>query len=94
MGVTQYTTGLSEKDSCRREEPGEEPEVFFKMLLEELEFVYAYVGCCMVEKPRWFILVLRMVGLIGDGDTGAGEMGDRMGVRVRGDFSDRVGRAD
>lgn len=48
----------------------------------------------MVVNPRWFILVLRMVGLIGDGDTGAAAMGDRMGVIVRGDFSDRVGRAD
>jgi len=64
------------------------------MLLEELELGYAYVGCCMVEKPRWFIRVLRIVGLMGDGDTGAGEIGDRKAVIERGDFSDRLGRAD
>lgn len=72
---------------------GEDPEDFFKMLREELELVYAYVGCCIVVNPRWFILVLRIVGLMGDGDTGAAEMGDRMGVNARGDFSDREGRA-
>lgn len=29
---------------------------------------------------------------MGDGDTGAGEMGDRMAVMVIGDLSDNVGR--
>lgn len=62
------------------------------MLLDVLELEYAYVGFCMVENPRWFSLVLRTVGLMGDGDTGTGEMGDRMGVMVMGDFIVKVGR--
>lgn len=33
-----------------------------------------------------------LVGLMGDGDTGAGEMGDRIGAMVMGDLSDNVGR--
>jgi len=56
------------------------------MLLEELEFKYAYVGCCMVEYPRWLSLVLRAVGLIGEGETGV------RGCRLTGDLSDRDGR--
>jgi len=63
-------------------------EDFLRMLLDELELTYAYVGCCMVEYPLWFNLVLRTVGLMGDGDTGdlRGVSGDR------GDLSDNVGR--
>jgi len=40
------------------------------MLLEELELAYENVGCCPVEYPRWFSLVLRAVGLMGDGEIG------------------------
>ncbi len=39
------------------------------------------MGCCSVEKPRWFIRVLRTVGLIGDGE---------IGVRGRGDLAKDV----
>jgi hypothetical protein len=59
---------------------------FFKILLEELELAYAYVGCCMVEYPLWLSRVLRAVGLAGDG-----EIGDFIGLI--GDFSDRLGLA-
>lgn len=55
------------------------------MLLDEEELTYAYVGCCMVEYPLWFSLVLRAVGLMGDGDTG-----DRRGSK--GDLRDSDGR--
>jgi len=41
----------------------------------------------MVEYPRWFNLVFRCVGLMGEGDTG-----DLRGVKGdKGDLSDRVG---
>jgi len=49
MGVTLYTTGFSEKESCRRCEVGLVGDDFFKMLLDELLLTYEYVGCCMVE---------------------------------------------
>lgn len=43
------------------------------------------MGCWKLEKPRWFILVFRAVGLIGDGE---------MGVRgiMTGDLRERDGR--
>lgn len=63
------------------------------MLLEELVLTYAYVGCCIVEKnPFRFSLVLRAVGLVGVGEAGIGDDGDRSGVRAKGDFNDRFGR--
>jgi len=49
--------------------------------------VYANVGCCIVEYPCWFSLVLRAVGLIGEGDRGV--LGMFMAI---GDLSDRAGR--
>ena len=55
------------------------------MLRALLELVYPYVGCCMVEYPRWLSLVLRAVGLMGEGDTGD--------LTLTGDLSDRDGRA-
>ena len=81
----QCTTGSSEKDNCRLAGV-DDLELFFKMLREELELTYAYVGCCIVEYPLWFSLVLRCVGLMGEGDTGA-LRGDR------GDFNDSEGLA-
>lgn len=36
--------------------------------------------------------MFRTVGLIGDGETGAGESGGRMDVMLMGDFSDNDGR--
>jgi len=44
--------------------------------------------CCMVAKPRWFILVFRTVGLMGDGGTGD-FIGDLRGVK--GVLSDKAG---
>lgn len=67
---------------------------FFRMLLDELGFEYAYVGCCMVEYPRWFSFVFRAVGLMGTGEAGAAETGDRIGAMAIGDLRDRVGRDD
>ena len=58
------------------------------MLFEELELVYEYVGCCIVEYPRWLSLVFRAVGLTGDG-----EMGDLRDSTI-GDLSDRDGLAE
>jgi hypothetical protein len=49
MGVTGYTTGESEKDNCRLELAESRELDFFKMLLDDDELTYAYVGCCMVE---------------------------------------------
>ena len=43
-----------------------------------------------MENPRWFRRVLRAVGLIGDGDTGVGGIGDR---RARAVAAVVVGRA-
>ncbi len=60
-------------------------EDFFRMLRDELELTYEYVGCCIVEYPRWLSRVLRAVGLRGDG-----EMGDIRGAK--GDFRARLGR--
>lgn len=36
--------------------------------------------------------MFRTVGLIGDGETGAGESGGRIDVMVMGDFKDNCGR--
>ena len=49
-----------------------------------------------MENPRWLSLVLRAVGLIGSGDSGAlkGDMRGAKGVGVTGDFSDSVGLVD
>lgn len=43
-----------------------------------------------MENPRWFRRVLRAVGLIGDGDTGVGGIGD---LRARVVAAVVVGRA-
>lgn len=43
-----------------------------------------------MENPRWFRRVFRAVGLIGDGDTGVGGIGD---LRARVVAAVAVGRA-
>jgi len=60
---------------------------FFRMLFDPLALTYAKVGCCVVEKPRWFSLVLRAVGLRGDGETGV-----QGTFRAAGDWRVRAGR--
>ena len=32
------------------------------------------MGCWKVDKPCWFALVFRIVGLIGDGEMGIGDL--------------------
>ncbi len=40
------------------------------------------MGCWKVEKPRWFALVFRTVGLIGEGVMGRGDLRARLVVEV------------
>lgn len=54
---------------------------FLRMLLVLAFCSYANVGTCKVESPRWLSLVLRTVGLIGDGETGVRKVGD-FGARL------------
>ena len=46
------------------------------MLFVPAGWLYANVGGCSVEKPRWLSRVLRTVGLIGEGEIGARGSGD------------------
>jgi len=84
--VTQYTIG-SPLNLILLISPLPAARDFFRILFDPLALTYAKVGCCVVEKPRWFSLVLRAVGLRGDGETGVQET-----FRAAGELRARVGR--
>ena len=68
MGVTHLTSASSLNCSFLTFAPFSAP--FFKILLVPEGWLYAKVGGCNVENPRWLRQVLRTVGLIGDGEIG------------------------
>ena len=68
------TDGSSLNDNFLLDEPECCP--FLRMLFVFEAWLYANVGTCMVEKPRWLRRVLRTVGLIGEGEMGVRGSGD------------------
>lgn len=68
------TDGSSLKDNFLLDELEACP--FLRMLFVLDDWLYANVGGCRVEKPRWLRRVLRTVGLIGVGESGVRGRGD------------------
>jgi len=66
------------------------------MLLVPGDWLYAKVGGCRVEKPRWLRPVLRTVALLGEGEIGVrgnGDLAAAVLTESAGTASESLGRA-